>query len=65
MSGKELVDFVTEEWEKAETIKTHEVVNNLGEVEHRGTKNSCKIYVSANGPLGEILGISYKIRKIK
>ncbi len=64
----EWVQYVVDEWDKAKTVKahkTHKVVNNNGEVEHTGTRESCKLYVAANAPLGRWCGITYKIRKMK
>lgn len=62
---KDLADYVTEEWKKSETIKTHEVIDNTGEIQFQGTKDACDIWLAANAPLGTILGFKYKKRKIK
>lgn len=61
---KDLVNFVETEMNASKTIKTHEVLVD-GKVEFQGTKDACKLYIAANGPLCEILGTKLKMRKIK
>lgn len=63
---KEAIDWAVQEWTKAQAVTpTHRVINNNGDVEHEGTRESCKIFIAANGPLAAWSGISYHIRKIK
>jgi hypothetical protein len=62
---KDLVNFVETEMNASKTIKTHEVLAD-GKVDFQGTKDACKLYIAANGPLCEIyLGTKLKMRKIK
>lgn len=61
---RDLIDFVESEMNASKTTKTHEVLAD-GKVDFQGTKDACKLYIAANGPLCEILGQHLKMRKIK
>jgi hypothetical protein len=62
---KDLVNSVETEMNASKTIKTHEVLAD-GKVDFQGTKDVCKLYIAAIGPLYEIfLGTKLKMRKIK
>lgn len=62
---KEAIEWAIKEWKTSENTKTHKVVNSSGEVEFSGTKDGCKIFIAANGPIYEVLNLKLKIRKIK